>query len=89
VVGDFTGTGIDGIAGVASDGSVWYTTDMATWTNIPGLVDKLVVKDLNGDGVDDLVARASDGSIWYHDRLVHVDKRAGQARSDKVAHGER
>ena len=33
--GDLNADGTDDIAGVSSSGMTWYTTDLATWTNIP------------------------------------------------------
>jgi phosphodiesterase/alkaline phosphatase D-like protein len=65
VAGDFAASGKDGVAGLASDGSIWYTTDLQTWSSIPGILNSLVVGDFNLDGKADLAGLASDRSIWY------------------------
>ncbi|MFZ1639892.1 MAG: SBBP repeat-containing protein [Candidatus Contendobacter sp.] len=53
------------LAGLASNGSIWYTTNLSTWTQVPGGLGQLEVGDLNGDGKADLAGLASNGSIWY------------------------
>jgi hypothetical protein len=65
VVGDFSGGAQDGLAGFASDGSLWYTADMQRWTNIPGQINSLTVGNFNGGAQDGLAGLKADGSIWY------------------------
>ena len=64
VVGDFNGNGSSDLAGLASDGTIYYTTNLSTWTQIPGMLSQLVVGDFNRNGVSDLAGLASDGGIW-------------------------
>lgn len=53
------------LAGIANDGSIWYSQDLATWNNIPGQLKTLAIADLNNDGSSDIAGLANDGSIWY------------------------
>ena len=60
---DFDGDGNDDIAGLNSTGQIYYTTDLSTWTNIPGTFTAIATGDLDGDGdVDgfDLMAYIMD-----------------------------
>jgi hypothetical protein len=52
-------------AGVASDQTVWYTTNLNSWTRIPGLLTSVVMGDFNADGVYDVAGVASDYTVWY------------------------
>ncbi|MFZ1643692.1 MAG: hypothetical protein WAV07_20130 [Candidatus Contendobacter sp.] len=38
---------------------------LSTWTQIPGALNRLVVRDLNGDGKANLAGVAGNGTIWY------------------------
>jgi len=69
VAGDLNGDGADDLAGLASNGSIWYTTDLNTWAQIPGGLSQLRATDLNGDGKADLAGIASNGTIWYTTNL--------------------
>jgi hypothetical protein len=42
VVGDFNKDGQSDLAGLNSVGNIFYTTDLATWTNIVGVLVELV-----------------------------------------------
>ena len=53
------------LAGIAADGSVWHTNDMASWTSVPGKLASVATGDFNGDGNCDLVGLATDSTIWY------------------------
>ncbi|MFZ1643345.1 MAG: FG-GAP-like repeat-containing protein [Candidatus Contendobacter sp.] len=53
------------LAGLTTNGLIFYTPNLTTWVNIPGQLSQLQVGDLNGDGHADLVGVASNGSIWY------------------------
>jgi hypothetical protein len=53
------------LAGLASNGSIWYTTDLQTWNNAPGELSSLVIGDFNGDGYQDMAGRSGDDSVWY------------------------
>lgn len=55
----------DDLAGLGSDGSIWYTVDKANWSRIPGSLASLLVGDFDGNGMDDLAGLGLDGSIWY------------------------
>ncbi len=68
-VGDFNGDGEGDLAGIAGNGSIWYTTERGAWTQVPGGLSQISVGDFNGDGQDDLVGLAGDGSIWYTPNL--------------------
>ncbi len=57
------------LAGLASNGSIWYTPNLSTWTQIPGVLSQLQVGDFNGDGQTDLAGVASNGSLWYTPNL--------------------
>jgi hypothetical protein len=43
-VGDFNGDGKADLAGL-NNGSIWYTTNLVSWTNVPGFLTSLVVGD--------------------------------------------
>ncbi|MFZ1643213.1 MAG: FG-GAP-like repeat-containing protein, partial [Candidatus Contendobacter sp.] len=57
------------LAGLTSDGQIYYTPDLNTWVNIPGQLAQLQVGHFNGDGQADLAGLASNGSIWYTTNL--------------------
>ena len=66
VTGDLNDDGNADIAGIDTSGKVWYTTDLSTWTDIPGrTLAKIATGDVNGDGNDDIVGVDASGSIWY------------------------
>lgn len=66
VAGDFNGDSLSDLAGLTSDGSIYYTTNLSTWTQIPGMLNQLVVGDFDGDGkLDDLAGLTSVGTIYY------------------------
>jgi hypothetical protein len=54
-----------GLAGLAFDGSIWYTTDLSTWTNVPGKLTSLVIGDFSGNGNRGMAGIAADDSIWF------------------------
>ena len=65
-----TGDGKADLAGLAGTGQVFYSTNLATWTNIPGALSKLVAGDFNGDGKADLAGLAGNGQIFYSTNLA-------------------
>ena len=69
-VGDFNGDGEGDLAGIAGDGSIWYTTNRGPWTGVPGGLSQISVGDFTGAGRDGLAGLASDGSIWYTTTLT-------------------
>ena len=62
---DFDEDGSSDLAGLTSGGLIFYTTDLSTWTQIPGVFNQLVVGDFDGDGLSDLAGLTSDGLIFY------------------------
>jgi len=38
---DFDGDGTSNLAGLISNGLIFYTTDLSTWTQIPGVLSEL------------------------------------------------
>jgi len=62
---DFDGDGSSDLAGINSNGHIFYTTNLSTWTNIPGVLTQLVVGDFNGDGQSDLAGINSNGHVFY------------------------
>ena len=78
VAGDLNGDGQADLAGLAGDGSIWYSTNRLTWTNIPGQLSRLVARDLNGDNKADLAGLASNGTIWYTTDLTTWTNIPGQ-----------
>jgi len=70
VTGDLNGDGSADIAGIDTGGKVWYTTDLSTWTDIPGrTLEKIKTGDLDGDGDEDIVGVDASGRIWYTTNL--------------------
>jgi hypothetical protein len=41
VVADLNGNGVDDLAGLTSDGSVYFSADLTSWTQIPGKLSQL------------------------------------------------
>src|SRR4030067_916697 len=62
---DLDGDTFSDLAGLTSAGTVFYTTDLQTMTQIPGVLRQLVSGDFNGDGQSDLAGLTSDGKIYY------------------------
>jgi hypothetical protein len=62
---DFDGDGFSDLAGLTSNGLIFYTTNRSTWTQIPGVLDQLFVGDFNGDGSSDLAGLTGTGLIFY------------------------
>jgi len=62
---DFDGDGSSDLAGLTSNGLIFYTTNRSTWTQIPGALNQLVVGDFNGDDLSDLAGLTSNGLIFY------------------------
>ena len=82
-MGDLDGNGTADLAGISSAGNIYYSTNLSTWTRIPGTLARLAVGDLNGDGRDDLAGVSSAGNIyWYQPQ--HLDPHPGLVvRSDQ------
>lgn len=60
----------DDLAGLASNGAVYYSTNKSTWNGARGMLTSLTAGDFTGNGVDGLIGLASNHSIWYTtDRL--------------------
>ena len=57
------------LAGLTTNGQIYYTSNLATWTQIAGQLNRLQIVDLDQDGQNDLVGLASNGSIWYTTNL--------------------
>lgn len=53
------------LAGVASSGGVYYTTDLNGWMGVCGQLEKIAVGDLTGMKAYQFAGLASDGSVWY------------------------
>ena len=62
---DFDQNGSSDLAGLTSNGLIFYTTDLQNWTQIPGVLNQLVVGDFNGDGISDLAGITPNGNILY------------------------
>ena len=77
-VGDFNGDGEGDLAGVASNGTIWYATERGAWTQAPGGLSQISVGDFTGAGQDGLAGLASDGSIWYSTTLTGWTQVPGQ-----------
>jgi hypothetical protein len=67
IAGDFDSDGYnDDIAGLDDKGKVWYTTNLNTWTQIPGTLTKIICGDFNSDGYNnDIAGLNAKGRIWY------------------------
>ena len=63
--GDLDGNGTADLVGLTSTGAIYYTTNLSTWTNIPGWLSQLAVGDLDGNGTADLVGLDANGNIYY------------------------
>lgn len=55
--------------GVTERGEIFHTTDLRTWSYIPGRLAQIASGNLNDDGRDDLVGVTSDGFIFYTTNL--------------------
>ena len=75
---DLDGDGKADLAGLTGTGQIFYSTDRATWTNIPGQFAQLVVGDVNGDGRADLAGRTGAGQIFYSTNLATWNLVKGQ-----------
>jgi len=51
--------------GYNASNEIFYTTNLSTWTNIPGAFTNLVTGDFNADGNDDIAGIGSDGKVYY------------------------
>jgi hypothetical protein len=71
VVGDFDGNGSSDVASLNVLGNIFYTANLSTFTNVPGVLSQLVTGDFNGDGSADLAGLASDGTIWVSTDLLN------------------
>jgi len=80
-IGDFNGDGQSDIAALATDHTIWYTTDLSSWANIPGHLSSLISGDFAGTGSDGLAGIASDGSIWYTTDLLNWTNIPGSLQS--------
>ncbi|MGB2964902.1 MAG: lectin like domain-containing protein, partial [Anaerolineales bacterium] len=71
VAGDFNNDGTDDLAGVSASGGVYYTTNLSTWTSIPGTLtfSSLVVGDFNNNGTADLAGLTGGGAVYYTTNL--------------------
>ena len=69
VSGDFNGNGQDDLAGLNPSNAVFYSTDLSTWTQVPGALKSLMVGAFNNDGMDDLAGLNDTGSIFYTTNL--------------------
>lgn len=54
------------LIGLASDATVWYSTDKLQWNQINGHLASLKIGDVDGDGVAELVGVAADSKIWVY-----------------------
>ena len=70
VPGDLNGDGKAELAGLNSSGNIFYSTNLASWNYIPGLLSQLVTGDFNGDGWADLAGINSSGNIFYSTNLT-------------------
>ena len=66
---DMNGDGAADLAGVNSNGRIYYTLNRSTWINIPGQIKQLAVGDLDGNGIADLAGISSAGNIYYSTNL--------------------
>ncbi|MDY0039841.1 MAG: hypothetical protein RBS57_05970, partial [Desulforhabdus sp.] len=57
------------LAGVTSDGQVFYTLDLLTWQNIPGSLDQLTSGSLTGGNASDLAGLTDAGEAYFTDDL--------------------
>ncbi|MEI2741257.1 MAG: FG-GAP-like repeat-containing protein [Candidatus Competibacter sp.] len=67
---DFNNDGAEDLAGLAGTSSIYYSTDLTAWRNIPGQLAQLRAGDLNGDGRADLAGLANNGQIFYSTDLT-------------------
>ncbi len=73
VSGNFNGDGTADLAGLNWNGSLYFTTNLSTWNNIPvtGFVTQVTGGNINGTSPDDLVGMAADGSLWQSTDLIN------------------
>ncbi|MEI2781994.1 MAG: hypothetical protein V9H25_12380 [Candidatus Competibacter sp.] len=62
------------LAGLTNTGGIYYSTNLATWTNIPGRLNKLVAGDFNGDGKADLAGLTTAGQHILLHQPRHLDQ---------------
>ena len=67
---DFDGDGYSDLAGINSAGNIFYTTDLQTWTSIPGVLEQLVAGYFDEDGLSDLAGINSNGHVFYTTNLA-------------------
>ncbi|MDS4026326.1 MAG: tectonin domain-containing protein, partial [Candidatus Contendobacter sp.] len=77
-VGDFNGDGEGDLVGIASNGTIWETTERGAWTQIPGGLGQIGVGDFTGTGQDGLAGLASNGTIWYTTTMTGWTQVPGQ-----------
>ncbi|MEI2741592.1 MAG: right-handed parallel beta-helix repeat-containing protein [Candidatus Competibacter sp.] len=58
------------LAGLTSAGGIYYSNNLTSWINIPGVLAQLVTGDFNGDGKTDLAGLTSAGNIYYTTNLT-------------------
>ncbi|MBL8251119.1 MAG: right-handed parallel beta-helix repeat-containing protein, partial [Candidatus Competibacter sp.] len=58
------------LAGLASTGGIYSSSNLTSWINIPGALDQLVTGDFNGDGKTDLAGLTGNGQIFYSTNLA-------------------
>ena len=68
------------LAGLASGGGVFYTSDMSTWQSVPGALSTLLMCDLAGTGYS-LAGLASNDSIWYTTDFANWNNIPGNLKS--------
>ena len=68
---DLNGDGKSDLAGLNSAGQIYYTTDLNSWTRIPGTLAQLATGDFNGDGNADLAGVNGAGAIYYTTDLTN------------------
>ncbi|MGB2679983.1 MAG: reprolysin-like metallopeptidase [Candidatus Competibacter sp.] len=53
------------LAGLTGAGTIFYTTSLSAWTNVPGQLRRLIAADLDGNGTADLAGLNGAGTIYY------------------------
>lgn len=67
---DFNGNGTEDLAGLTSSGQIFYSTDLTSWRNMPGILAQLRTGDLNSDGKADLAGLTGNGQVFYSTDLA-------------------